>query len=65
VSVAVGIQHATRLRHFVIRVLLGSTLFFHLVLQTARFSKTRYIENKIFLVFSKNLSKPFLILGRI
>jgi len=65
VSVALGIQHAMRLRHIVICGLPDCTLFFHLIFKKERFSKTRYIEHKIFLIFPTNLYKTFLILGRI
>ena len=39
VFVALGIQHAMRMNHIVICGLRGSTIFFYIVLQTARFSK--------------------------
>jgi hypothetical protein len=41
VSVTLGIQHAMHMCHTVICGLSGSILFFHIILQTARFSKNK------------------------
>ena len=53
VSVALGIQHAERMRHIVICSLSGSTVFFHITSQTARFGRGEVIEHKMcVLIFS-------------
>jgi len=44
--VALGIQHATRMRHIVICGLSGSTTLLHVISQTARFSGN-VTENKM------------------
>ena len=46
VFVAVSIQVTTRMRHIAICGLPGSTIFFHIILYAARFSK-RVMEHKI------------------
>jgi len=43
VFVALGLQHATRKCHNVIRGLSGSTILFHIISQTTRFSKKKNI----------------------
>ena len=42
VSVALGIQHTMRMGHIGICGLSGPTMFFHLILQSARFKKKSY-----------------------
>jgi hypothetical protein len=52
VFLALGIQHAMRVRHIVFFALPGSRIFFHIISQTARFLKN-VVEHKMFvLIFS-------------
>ena len=65
VGVAFGIQHAMSMRHIVICGLPGSTLFFHIISKTPRFSKKKVSECKMcVLIFSTTLFETFLILRR-
>ena len=65
VFVALGIQYAMRMRHIVICGMSGSTLFFHLFSQTARFSGGGVIEHKMCFGFLLQMFIViFLILGR-
>jgi hypothetical protein len=54
VFVALGIQHAVRLRHIIICGLSGSTVLFYIISQKARFSK-KVFENKMLVLFSLQL----------
>ena len=65
--VALGIQHAMRMRHLVKCVLSGSTISFlsHHINGTIFEKKKSFIEpKKCVLTFSANLSETFLILRR-
>ena len=66
ISVALGIQHAMRTRHIVICGLLRSTVLFHIISLTARFSKQKKsLEYKsVFRVSLQLLSEIFFILRR-
>jgi len=50
VFVAVGIQHAKRMRHFVVFDMSGCILFLHIISQTARFCTS--VEHDISVVIS-------------
>ena len=56
---ALGIQHAVRMRYIFICGLPGSTIFFHIVSQTTRFSKEKNIESMCFDFLYKLYLKPF------
>ena len=67
VFVGLCVQQAMHMSHFVIRGLSGSTIPFHIISKTARFSgeKKTHIEQKICdWIFSTNFSVTFLILRR-
>jgi hypothetical protein len=53
-SAALGVQHAMRMRHIVIRYLLRSTLFFHIISKTARFSGKGYWTQNVCFDFLYN-----------
>ena len=58
-SEAYGIQDAMRMSQIVICVLSGSTVLFHIISLTARFSEKSYLTKN---VFSTILSETFVIL---
>jgi serine kinase of HPr protein (carbohydrate metabolism regulator) len=65
VCVALGIQHAIRVRHIFICGLSGSQYFTTLSHKRTIFKKKKAIEGKMrVLIFSTNLSETFLILRR-
>jgi hypothetical protein len=47
VSVTLGIHHAMHMRHIAICDLPRSTIFFHIISQTVRFSGKKVIEHKM------------------
>jgi hypothetical protein len=65
VMVALGIQHAMRMRHIVVCDLPLSTIFFHLISQTARFKKKLLNIKCVFLFSVQLFSETFLILIRV
>ena len=64
VYLALGMKHALRMGHISICSLYGCTIFFDVILQTARFSeKEKVTEHKMcVLIFSKDFSETFLVL---
>ena len=58
-------QHAVLMRHIVVCVLPFSAACFHIFSQTARFSKTSYGTQNVFLFRLQILSETILILRRI
>ena len=44
--VALVTHHAKRMRHIAIRRLSGCKIFSHIILQTARFSESKFVEHK-------------------
>jgi hypothetical protein len=64
VYVALGIQHAMRVSHIVIRCLSGPTIFFDVTSQTTQFSKNKLLNYNAFSLSLQRLSETFLILRR-
>jgi hypothetical protein len=65
VIVALGIQHAMRMRHVVIRDLPCCTILFHIITLTARFLEKKRLNTKCVFRFSLQfLSETFFILKR-
>jgi hypothetical protein len=62
---AIVIHHATRMRHIVICGLSGSTVYFHIISQTARFRGGLLNMKCEFWISLQILSESFLILRRI
>ena len=59
VSVALGIQHARRVRHIVICCLSGPTIFFDVTSQTTQFSKNKLLKYNAFSLSLQRLSETF------
>jgi len=64
VFIAIGIQHAMRMGHFVTYSLPGSTVIFHIISKTPRISKKKVQRKTYILVISTAFSEQFLILKR-
>jgi hypothetical protein len=64
VSIALGIQHAMRVRHIVICCLSAPTIFFDVTSQTTQFSKNKLLNIQCILFSLQRLSETFLILRR-
>jgi len=64
VSEALVTQRANLMRHILICDLPSSTIFFHIISQTARLQNKKLLKIKCVFVFSTNFSETFLILRR-